>query len=456
LTAAPFALALPGFWTENNSTSPNIIGGFRANALVPGVVGAVITGGGSAVGGQHAVADNYGFIGGGVQNYAGNTDGVVDNAQYATVSGGNSNWAGGEGASVGGGLVNWAMGDQSTIAGGGDNRAYVQGSTVGGGTQNEASDDYATVAGGQNNTATGEFSTIAGGVNNTCSGQVATIAGGEQNIAAQPGATIAGGADNRVSGNAFGSTIGGGVTNEIDCPGGFCDAAVISGGSNNIIRASVGAIPGGELNIIGLNAHASFAAGSYAQVGDGHYGTFVWSDGTGANHFTSTGPRQFLVRASGGLAINVNDPLGFTLAVNGEAAKPGGGSWAAYSDARLKTDVRPIAGALDQVLGLRGVEFEYSAEAIESGRGRPGTQVGFLAQEVEQVLPDWVGEDAAGFKHLTERGATALLVEALRELRAEKDREISDLTTRLAQRETDIDELRSRLERLERLVKGGR
>ncbi|MBL8010714.1 MAG: hypothetical protein JNJ64_08905, partial [Flavobacteriales bacterium] len=48
----------------------------------------------------------------------------------------------------------------------------------------------------------------------------------------------------------------------------------------------------------------------------------------------------------------------------------------------------------------------------------PGTRIGFIAQEVEQVMPDWV-EEVDGYKRLTIRGFEALAVEALRELHAE-------------------------------------
>jgi hypothetical protein len=46
LAAAPHALALPGLYTQQNATSPNIIGGFGGNMIAPGVVGATIAGGG--------------------------------------------------------------------------------------------------------------------------------------------------------------------------------------------------------------------------------------------------------------------------------------------------------------------------------------------------------------------------------------------------------------------------
>ncbi len=107
------------------------------------------------------------------------------------------------------------------------------------------------------------------------------------------------------------------------------------------------------------------------------------------------------------------------FSVTAQAFKPGGGAWAVPSDARLKTQVAPLAGTLDQLLRLRGVEYVYRPEATPKSMYLPGRQVGFIAQEVEQVFPDWVSETDAGYRIVGPRGFEALTVEALRELRAE-------------------------------------
>ena len=64
-----------------------------------------------------------------------------------------------------------------------------------------------------------------------------------------------------------------------------------------------------------------------------------------------------------------------------------------------------------------------------------------IAQEVEGVFPDWVGEGVDGYKHTTVRGFPALTVEALRELRSEKDEEIAELKERIITLEALVDEL---------------
>jgi hypothetical protein len=65
------------------------------------------------------------------------------------------------------------------------------------------------------------------------------------------------------------------------------------------------------------------------------------------------------------------------------------------------------------------VSFEYVNPApIHEA---PGARMGMVAQKVEPVFPDWVDTGASGYKRLTFRGLEALTVEALRELRSEKD-----------------------------------
>lgn len=86
------------------------------------------------------------------------------------------------------------------------------------------------------------------------------------------------------------------------------------------------------------------------------------------------------------------------------------GNVTAYSDERLKHDVQVISGALDKVKALRGVTFKWNRD--NSGG------VGFIAQELEQVCPELV-HNCADIKSVAYGNVTALLVEAVKELRAE-------------------------------------
>ena len=107
------------------------------------------------------------------------------------------------------------------------------------------------------------------------------------------------------------------------------------------------------------------------------------------------------------------------LVVTGTARKPGGGAWADLSDRLLKTNIQQLKGALDTLLRLRGVCFEWLEPAKQGNL--TGPQIGMIAQEVETVLPDWVSTTPEGYKLLAIRGFEALTVEAFRELQAQHD-----------------------------------
>lgn len=101
--------------------------------------------------------------------------------------------------------------------------------------------------------------------------------------------------------------------------------------------------------------------------------------------------------------------------VNGGAAKTiGGNVWEVWSDQRLKKNISAIDGGLAQLLRLQGKSYEWSDP--ETARLEPGVQMGFIAQDVEKVFPDWVHEDKDGIKTVALKGLDALVVEAVREL----------------------------------------
>ena len=102
------------------------------------------------------------------------------------------------------------------------------------------------------------------------------------------------------------------------------------------------------------------------------------------------------------------------------------------SDINLKKSVKPIKGSLKNVLNLRPVVWKWRQE--EAGRG---IQYGFIAQEVEVVLPDLVSEekwiDGTMRKFLAADKITPLLVAALQEQQKQIDglrQEVKDLSSR--------------------------
>ena len=83
------------------------------------------------------------------------------------------------------------------------------------------------------------------------------------------------------------------------------------------------------------------------------------------------------------------------------------------SDMRLKENVKPISSALKKVEALEGISFDW----IDSGE----TSLGFIAQDVEKVLPELVksSNDEEAMKSVAYGNITALLVEAIKEQQKE-------------------------------------
>jgi len=97
------------------------------------------------------------------------------------------------------------------------------------------------------------------------------------------------------------------------------------------------------------------------------------------------------------------------LHVNGDVYTEA--SYLNRSDARFKTDVEPIAQALEKVRKLRGYTFRYKEEKEK--------HAGLMAQEVREVLPESVREDAStGHLNLAYAEVVPLLVQAINELTA--------------------------------------
>ena len=85
-----------------------------------------------------------------------------------------------------------------------------------------------------------------------------------------------------------------------------------------------------------------------------------------------------------------------------------------YSDARLKTDLLRIDGALDKVKRLSG--YTFLRKDFDSAKRFAGV----IAQEVKEVLPEVVSTDADGMLSVAYGNLVALLIEAIKELAATK------------------------------------
>jgi hypothetical protein len=96
------------------------------------------------------------------------------------------------------------------------------------------------------------------------------------------------------------------------------------------------------------------------------------------------------------------------LALNSSGDLTATGNVTAYSDERLKSNIKTIDGALSSVNLLRGVMFTKD--------GKSG--IGVIAQEVQKVIPEVVQENDSGYLSVAYGNLVGVLIEAVKELSA--------------------------------------
>jgi hypothetical protein len=115
------------------------------------------------------------------------------------------------------------------------------------------------------------------------------------------------------------------------------------------------------------------------------------------------------VSASKAVVVDSNkDITGFRNIAN-TGTITAGGDITAFSDERLKTDVKTIDDALDKVMNMRGVSYTKSAE-----KG-----IGVIAQEIEKVLPEVVTDGE--YKSVAYGNIVGVLIEAIKEQQKQID-----------------------------------
>ena len=124
--------------------------------------------------------------------------------------------------------------------------------------------------------------------------------------------------------------------------------------------------------------------------------------------------------ATAGISIKENGFIGMgniaptvRLQVTGDIIA---NSIAGSSDIRFKKDIVPIANPLAKVLQLRGVNFNWNTAAYPQRMFSEKRTMGFIAQEVEKVVPEIVQSEntTEGYKSVQYDKVVALLVEAVK------------------------------------------
>jgi hypothetical protein len=110
--------------------------------------------------------------------------------------------------------------------------------------------------------------------------------------------------------------------------------------------------------------------------------------------------------------------------------------WMHSSDSRLKTNVIPIKNALDLVLNMEGIYFNWINDTDKGKR-----QIGLIAQDVEKIIPEVVSIDQNGYFSLSYGNITPVLIEAFKEQ-----------STKIDNQQTEIEELKLQNRLLRELI----
>ena len=103
-------------------------------------------------------------------------------------------------------------------------------------------------------------------------------------------------------------------------------------------------------------------------------------------------------------------------------------SWQTISDYRLKKNIVDNNDGLDKINAIRVRNFEYRLpEEVDEGLKphdavqKSGVQLGVIAQELQEVLPECVKQESTGVLSVNPDNLTWYLVNAIKDLKAELD-----------------------------------
>jgi len=175
---------------------------------------------------------------------------------------------------------------------------------------------------------------------------------------------------------------------------------------------------------LNTNLNANFVGG-YNAASLAKLANDIWNVSTPDNanrlYFTNSGATIYASPGTGHEFRGSANTTTFNIDNNGNASATG--TVTASSDIRLKKNIKTIENALDKVLNLRGVEFDRID--IDTH------QIGLIAQEVEEVIPDVVHTNENGLKSVAYGNIVAILIESIKELKGE----ISELKEKVAKLE---------------------
>jgi hypothetical protein len=140
---------------------------------------------------------------------------------------------------------------------------------------------------------------------------------------------------------------------------------------------------------------------------------------------------KFKVTAAG---VNVTGDMAATGAVTGTSSN-------FSSDRRFKKNITPVASALEKLSKLNPVNYDWRRDEFKERGFSDKKQWGFIAQEIEKVMPELVREDKNGYLSLNYNGVIPLLTKAMQEQQTEMEKQ-----------QKEIDELKAQLQSIMKML----
>jgi hypothetical protein len=209
-------------------------------------------------------------------------------------------------------------------------------------------------------------------------------------------------------------------------------------GNAGIGASALGAIPSGAGNAaVGANAGAGCSTGAsnvYIGADSGNYSN-VHATGSGCTYVgryasaSSTSVSNELVIYSGASATSSLGKGASTAFISGNGGSTYNGanttSFATTSDQRLKKNIVDNNVGLDAIKSIQVRNFEYRLpEEVDPSLkpsdaiNKSGVQLGVIAQELQEVLPDCVKQESTGVLSVHADNLTWYMINAIKQLTA--------------------------------------
>jgi len=195
--------------------------------------------------------------------------------------------------------------------------------------------------------------------------------------------------------------------------------------SDTLVQITGDSVTGGRVVIRNpTNGFSSVRTGQSLSFNSAAGGTTALINGNGDS---------YLINSK--LGLGTNTPGNILTVVQGSSTDPIADAWTTYSSRRWKKNIKPIKNALEKVMKLRGVSFDWKADGKHD--------IGLIAEEVGEVIPEVVIYEANGVdaRSVDYARLVAVLIEAVKE---------QQLTITRLQRQADaVEALRTQVNRLQ-------